>query len=152
MIELAWEMTYQLEVAGPVDVDAASAPSTPQYWEMTRATLEGPRIKAMSPLTGNDWFQPLGDGYGRPHVRLPFRTEDGAVVLLEYRGLVHASDAFAAAVEHDESTQWDDQYMRMAMWFDTADPGYAWLAHHIFLARGRLLAAHTLEYDVYRVD
>ena len=50
---------------------------------MTRATLTGPRIKATSCLTGNDWFQSLGDGYGRPHVRIPFRTDDGALLPAE---------------------------------------------------------------------
>jgi hypothetical protein len=151
MIELAWEMTYRLEIDGPVEEADPSAKTDLQYWEMTRATLEGPRIRATSPLRGNDWFRPLGDGYGRPHVRMPLRTDDGAAILLEYRGLVHATAAFNAAVERDESTEWDDQYMRMAMWFDAASPTYSWLAHHLFLARGRLLGSHALEYDVYRV-
>lgn len=85
MIELVREMTYQLDIDGPAqDVDT-SVQSPLQYWQMTRATLTGPRIKATSCLTGNDWFQSLGDGYGRPHVRIPFRTDDGALLLLEYR-------------------------------------------------------------------
>ena len=152
MIELVREMTYQLDIDGPAqDVDT-SVQSPLQYWQMTRATLTGPRIKATSCLTGNDWFQSLGDGYGRPHVRIPFRTDDGTLLLLEYRGLVQATDAFNTAVEHDRSTQWADQYMRMAMWFDTANPAYGWLTHHLFLARGRLLGTRTVEYDVYRVD
>ncbi len=145
-------MTYRLEVSGPLEDAGGSDGGRPQYWEMTRATLEGPRIRASAPLRGNDWFQPLGDGFGRPHVRLPFQTDDGAVVLLEYRGLVHASDAFTAAVEQGGSTDWDDQYLRMAMWFDTENPGYDWLVHRIFLARGRLLDGQTIEYDVFRVE
>ena len=141
VIELVREMTYRLEVSGPIEDAGPSADGAVQYWEMTSATLEGPRIKATSPLRGNDWFRPLGDGYGRPQVRPPFRTDDGAVILLEYRGLVQATDAFTAAVENDGSTEWDDQYMRMAMWFDTANPAYGWLVHLLFLARGRLLNA-----------
>ena len=152
MIGLVREMTYRLEVSGPVEDVEGAADGALQYWEMTRATLDGPRIKASSPLPGNDWFQPLGEGYGRPHVRLPFQTDDGAAVLLEYRGLVQATSAFTTAVETDGSTEWNDQYMRMAMWFDTANPRYDWLVHHLFLARGRLLGAHTLEYDVFRVE
>jgi hypothetical protein len=152
MIELVREMTYRLEVSGPIDDADPSAQGPLQYWEMTSATLEGPRIKATSPLRGNDWFRPLGDGFGRPHVRLPFQTDDGAVILLEYRGLVEATTAFTAAVENDGSTEWDDQYMRLAMWFDTANPGYDWLVQRLFLARGRLVGAKTLEYDVFRVE
>jgi hypothetical protein len=89
--------------------------------------------------------------YGRPHVRLAFRTDDGALVLLEYHGIVQASAAFNHAVESDTATQWHDQYMRMALMFDTSDERYGWLMQNLFIARGRLLGAHELEYDVYRV-
>jgi hypothetical protein len=45
MIELVREMTYQLDIDGPAqDVDT-SVQSPLQYWQMTRATLTGPRIK-----------------------------------------------------------------------------------------------------------
>ena len=62
------------------------------------ATLTGPRIRARSVFPGSDWFTPLGDGWGRPHVRLAFQTDDGATLLLEYRGLVQPSERFTAAV------------------------------------------------------
>jgi hypothetical protein len=47
--------------------------------------------------------------------------------------------------------QWDDQYMRMALTFDTSDERYAWLMTSLFIARGRLLSGKAIEYDVYRV-
>jgi len=84
-------------------------------------------------------------------VRLPFHTSDGALILLEYQGIVHASDVFVRAVERDTSTQWDDQYMRMALIFDTTADRYAWLMQSLFIARGRLVSAKSIEYDVYRV-
>jgi hypothetical protein len=152
MLELEHVMTYRLEVAGPLvgSDDSDTQPHT-QFWRMTQATLEGPRIRATTPMSGLDWFAPQGNGYGRPHVRLPFRTDDGAVVLLEYRGIVHATEAFNKAVENDTATQWGEQYMRMALMFETASLRYQWLTQSLFIARGRLLAAKTLEYDVYRV-
>jgi len=149
MIDLVHAMTYRLEVSGPLGEDSATST---QYWEMTRATLEGPRISATSAYPGADWFTPLGEAWGRPHVRIAFRTDDGVAVLLEYRGLIHVNDRFTDAVTRDTSTGWDDHYMRMLMWFDTASPDYAWLRHHVFLARGRLLGATMIEYDVYQVS
>jgi hypothetical protein len=152
MLELESCMTYRLDVRGPLESTDGSQPNSQrQYWEMSEATLEGPLIKASTPMAGIDWFTPHGEGYGRPHVRIPFLTDDGALVLLEYRGIVHASAAFARAVEHDTSTDWNDQYMRMALMFDTTSPRYAWLTHNLFLARGRLRAAKSIEYEVYRV-
>jgi len=152
MIELEHAMIYRLDVSGPVESNDSS-PDNPrrQFWQMSKATLEGPRIKAVTAMPGIDWFTPYPNGYGRPHVRLPFHTDDGAVVLLEYRGIVHASQAFSTAVEENTPTQWEDQYMRMALTFETAAPRYEWLMQSLFLARGRLLGSKSLEYDVYRV-
>ncbi len=152
MIELELAMTYSLEVRGPLEAtDGSPANQRRQYWEMSRATLEGPAIRATSPMPGIDWFTPYPGSYGRPHVRLPFLTDDGALVLLEYGGIVHASEAFQRAVEEDGSTGWDDQYMRMALTFDTTADRYAWLMQSLFLARGRLRGALAIEYEVYRV-
>jgi Protein of unknown function (DUF3237) len=152
MIELAPAMTYRLEVAGPA-TSRTNDDEDPRYvfWQMARATLEGPKIRASTVMPGIDWFTPYPDGYGRPHVRLPFETDDGALVLLEYRGIVQATAAFQRAVAQNQQTNWDDQYMRMVLTFDTAASRYAWLAQSLFIARGRLTGARSIEYDVYRV-
>jgi hypothetical protein len=153
MISLEPEMTYGLDVRGPVEPHDGSEPNPrTQYWQMSRATLNGPRIRATSVMPGIDWFTPYAEGYGRPHVRLPFQTDDGAVILLEYRGIVHATQAFVQAVREDTATDWDDQYMRMALTFDTTSNRYKWITRSLFLARGRLVAAKSIEYEVYRVD
>jgi hypothetical protein len=151
MIELEPAMIYRLDVDGPASGDGAASNPRRQFWQMTRATLDGPNIRATSVMPGIDWFTPYPGGYGRPHVRLAFRTDDDALVLLEYHGIVHATAAFTRAVERDTSTQWDDQYMRMSMTFDTSAERYAWLMQSLFIARGRLTGAKAIEYDVYRV-
>jgi hypothetical protein len=78
--------------------------------------------------------------------------EPAMLYRLEYRGIVEASPAFAKAVENDTPTRWEDQYMRMALTFETASPRYAWLMQSLFIARGRLLASKSIEYEVYRVQ
>lgn len=121
MLELEQEMVYRLDVIGPLEShDGSAKDSRVQFWQMSKATLAGPRINAESAMPGIDWFTPHPNEHGRPHVRLPFRTDDGALVLLEYRGIVQASRAFLTAVEKNVSTQWHDQYMRMALTFETA--------------------------------
>lgn len=77
---------------------------------MTQATLKGVGINATTVIPGIDWFTP--NGYSRPHVRLALCTDDGALVLLEYHGIVQAKPAFTRAIELDTSTQWSDQYLR----------------------------------------
>jgi len=152
VISLDRAFTYTLEVTGPLEsTDGSAADTRRQFWQMTRATLRGPNLKATSALPGMDWFSPQDNGFGRPHVMLPFHTDDGALLMLEYRGVVQATAAFKQAVANDTSTDWSDQYMRMSLVFDTTSPRYAWLRENLFLARGRLLAAKKIEYDVYRV-
>jgi hypothetical protein len=119
---------------------------------MAEATLEGKRIKARSAMPGIDWFAPGTDGFGRPDVRLQFITDDKAVVLLHYTGLVEMNALFAKAAETGTETRFEDHYMRMAMSFDTGDPKYAWLNQHLFVGEGRLSGQEQLEYRVYRVS
>jgi hypothetical protein len=109
MIELEPVMTYRLEVRGPLEAaDGSPKSERRQYWQMVKATLDGPRIHAVSAMPGIDWFTPLAGGFGRPHVRLAFHTDNGALLLLEYSGLVHATDMFTQAVEKDLATDWND--------------------------------------------
>ena len=148
---LEFEMTYRLNVRGPLPPTNGSPRGERIYWEMAQATLEGARIMARSAMPGIDWFAPGADGFGRPDVRLQFVTDDNAIILLQYTGLVETNALFAKAAEEGTETQFEDHYMRMAMTFDTGASNYAWLNQHLFLAEGRLAGKEQLEYRVYRV-
>ena len=58
---------------------------------------------------------------------------------MAYTGLVQQTERFAEAAEGDEPTEWDDQYMRLSIRFETAAQRYGWLNTSLFVARGRLL-------------
>jgi hypothetical protein len=102
------------------------------------------RVTTTGPLDTTD-----GSPWG---ARQYFRTDDGAVILMRYTGLVEQSDAFKAAATEDRETSWDDQYMRLAITFETGDERYRWLNEGLFVARGRLLGTGRIEYTVYRVE
>jgi hypothetical protein len=101
--------------------------------------------------TGIDWMGVGADGLWRPDVRVQFLTDDGAVVLMAYTGLVQQTRRFAEAAEADEATEWGDQYMRLSIRFETAAPRYAWPNTSLFVARGHLLGAGHIEYQIFRV-
>ena len=82
---------------------------------MWSGTLTGEGVNARLAMPGGDWMTVSTDHFGRPDVRVQFETDDGALILLHYAGLVERSDAFLAAAESDQGTDWDDQYMRFAM-------------------------------------
>jgi hypothetical protein len=123
-----------------------------QYFEMTAGTLIGERINARIAMPGGDWMLRSEDGFWRPDVRVQLVTEDGATVLLHYTGLVQQTDAFIKAASENRETDWDDQYMRMVMAFDTGAAKYAWLNQSLFIARGRLIGTNEIEYAIYRVE
>jgi Protein of unknown function (DUF3237) len=151
VIGLEEEMTYRVEATGPLESTEGSPWGTREYWEMSQATLEGKRISATLAMPGGDWMGVSEDGFWRPDVRVQFKTDDGAVILMRYTGLVEPTDAFRRGAEEDRETSWDDHYMRMAVTFETGDDRYRWLNESLFVARGRLLGTGKVEYTVYRV-
>ncbi|MCK1639407.1 DUF3237 domain-containing protein [Bradyrhizobium sp. 157] len=151
MAGLEFEMTYRLRVRGPMPATQGSSVGEHIYWEMSEGTLEGPRIKARIAMPGGDWYRPGADGFGRPDVRVQFITDDDAVILLHYTGLVQMNDAFTKAAEAANTTRFEDHYMRMAMRFDAGASKYAWLNQHLFVAEGRLTGKNQIEYRIYRV-
>jgi Protein of unknown function (DUF3237) len=149
--ELEYAMTYVVRTSHPLDPTADSPWGARQYWQVSEATLEGPDINARLAATGVDWMGVSDDGFWRPDVPAQFLTDDGAVVLMHYTGLVQQTARFAEAAEADEPTDWADQYMRLSVRFETGTPRYVWLNTSLFVARGRLLGTGHIEYRVYRV-
>lgn len=151
MIGLAPEMTYRVRTSHPLAPTEGSPVAVTQYWQVSEAELEGPRIRAKLAATGMDWMQVGPDGFWRPDVRAQFITDDDAVVLMHYTGLVQRTEKFMRAAEADQPTGWDDQYMRLALRFDTGAARHAWLNTSLFVAAGRLLGTGHIEYAVHRV-
>jgi Protein of unknown function (DUF3237) len=151
MIGLAPELTCRVTADESLDPTTGSPSGPRQYWRVSAATLDGPRITASLAGAGCDWMRVGPDGFWRPDVRLQFRTDDGAIVLMHYTGLIEQTDAFTAAAGADTSTDWSDQYIRLAVDFDTGADRYRWLTTGLYVAAGRLLGTGHLEYAVHRV-
>jgi hypothetical protein len=69
----------------------------------------------------------------------------------DVRRRVERSDAFVRAAEANQTTDYGDQYMRLAITFDTSASRYARLTPHLFVAAGRFLGTGRIEYAVHRV-
>jgi hypothetical protein len=145
------EMIYRVRTTHPLQPTLGSPFGTTQYWQVSEATLTGDRIKATLAATGGDWMAVSPDGFWRPDVRAQFLTDDGAAILMHYTGLVEQTDAFKAAADADRETDWPDQYMRLAIRFDTGAERYRWLNTSLFVAAGRLLGTGRIEYAVHRL-
>ena len=138
MLSLEPEMTYTVSTTKPSEPSKGSPVMVRQSWQVREATLKGTRIDAQLSATGLDWMQVSDDGFWRPDVRAQFETTDGAFIFMRYTGLVQQTKAFKKAAEDNLETKWDDQYMRLAISFDTGAKKYAWLNQSLFVAAGRV--------------
>jgi hypothetical protein len=151
MLTLEPEMIYCVKTTHPLETTHGSPLTPMQYWQVSEASLSGPRIEAKLAATGCDWMRVSPDSFWRPDVRAQFLTDDGAVVFMHYTGLVQQTDAFKEAAAANRPTDWADQYMRLSIRFDTGAEEYRWLNQSLFVAAGRLLGTGSIEYAVYRV-
>ncbi len=99
-------------------------------------TFEGPRLSgALVAGTSGDWATIRPDGSFLIDARLTLLTEDGAPILMTYRGV----GAF------DEN---GDAWMQTSPLFETGDERYDWLNLVQAVGYGRL-DGDTVVYDVY---
>jgi Protein of unknown function (DUF3237) len=153
MIALEYEMTYAETIDGPLGATSGSPLGERLCWQVTTATLRGPRIDARLAMPGVDLMRLGPDGHRRPDLRAQLVTTDGELILLRYDvALIRSSDRFLAALSAGEPTTFEDQYMRIAPQFEVGAGRYAWLGETLFLGRGRLAGPKAIEYELYRVD
>ena len=152
VLNTAFEMTYCVKTKDPIGPAKGSPRGPRQFWQVAEGSLSGPRINALLFSTGVDWMGVDEDGFWRPDVRAQFLTTDGAVIFLQYTGLVQQTDTFKTSANNDLPTDWEDQYMRLSMRFDTGDERYRWLNESLFVARGRLKGTGSIEYAVFRIE
>ena len=114
-MELTQEFFYRVKTTGPLKTTKGSPVGERNYWIVSDAEIDGPRIKARIAAPGSDWMRVSDDGFWRPDVRVPFQTDDGETVLMHYTGLVQQTDFFKQAAEANQPTEWNDQYMRLTI-------------------------------------
>jgi hypothetical protein len=152
VVGLEHVLDYRFQTRGPFGETEGSPVGARQYWEMTSGTLSGEGVRAEIVAPGGDWMTVSSDRFARPDVRVQLRTDDDVLILMRYTGLVERTDAFVAAAEADRATEWEDQYMRFAVTFETGADRYRWLNESLFLMEGHILGTNELEYRVYRVS
>lgn len=88
----------------------------------------GDRLRGdVLPQAGSDLLLVRQDGSAQPDVRLILRTDDGALILMTYRGVRHASEEVNARIARGEQVAASDYYLRTAPFLETSSSKYAWL-------------------------
>lgn len=102
------------------------------------------------PQASSDLLLVRADGSFQQDVRLILRTDDGALVLMTYRGVRHASAEVSARIARGERVAPSDYYLRTAPFFETASAQYAWLNKIVCIGVGER-QPESVKYEVFEI-
>ncbi len=142
-------MTYRARLKEPAQVGAGPL-GTRMVFDVTGGEFVGARLRGRILPSGGDWLLIDGAGVGRLDVRATFETDDGALIYVQYRGVLVIDEKVSAALAGEKETDFGDTYFITQPRFETGDPRYAWLNRIVALAEGRVLRG-AVEYRVFEV-
>ena len=130
-VEHLFTITAEVKTAGLIP----NGPNgTRVIFEASPGTFEGPKMKGTAKSPSGDWVVARPDGSLGLDVRLLLETDDGAVILMTYRG-----------VSPDGGTT-----LRTGPLFETGDERYTWLNNVQADGLGSS-GGGKVTYDVYQV-
>jgi Protein of unknown function (DUF3237) len=113
-------------------------------------SFSGTRLAGEVLEGGSDWQSVRRDGCTTLDVRLVLKTNDGALIAMNYRGLRHGPAEVISRMEKGESVDPAEYYFRIAPLFETAAPQYAWLNTIVALGTGHRQAGGPV-YSVFEL-
>jgi hypothetical protein len=142
--------TYTAILKPPIQ--AGGPFGTRMVFEVVGGEFHGASGERGTLLTGGaDWLLVGQDGWGRLDVRAQMQMADGAVLYVQYYGLIEMNEAVTSALQNGTSTTFDQQYFRTSPRFESSDPRYAWMQQNVFVGRGRIIAGPGVEYNLFRI-
>jgi len=152
-MELRSEFLYRarIEVEGFYDVGETFR-GTRTIVRVKGGWFEGPKLKGdILPGTG-DWFVVRPGGAAEGDVRDTYRTHDGHVIYVSYRGIIDIAPGIWERLRNGEDVEPSEYYFRGQPMFETAvkDNPYSWLNNIISVSVGKQEAL-GVTYDVYQI-
>jgi hypothetical protein len=102
--------------------------------------FEGERLSGEVLEGGSDWQNIRSDGSTTLDVRLVLKTRDDALIGVTYRGVRQGPAEAIARLEKGEVIDPASYYFRIAPFFETESPKYAWLNNVIAIGIGHRFA------------
>lgn len=115
-----------------------------------RGRFSGPRLNGVTLEGASDLLLRVGDNSLRPDVRALLQTDDGALILLTYRGVRHGPTEVMARIAAGEDVGPEEYYLRTALQFETASETYDWINRILAVGVGRR-EPDGVTYDVYEI-
>jgi hypothetical protein len=101
-------------------------------------------------LIGSDLLVGRQDATFQQDVRLLLETDDGAQILMTYRGVRSASPDVSDRIGRGESVDPSEYYLRTTPYFETAAPKHAWINAIVCVGRGELFSG-GVKYELFEI-
>lgn len=113
--------------------------------------FNGDRLNGMIlPQAGSDLLLQRADGSFLQDVRLALRSDEGVLILMTYHGVRHGPPEVSRRMARGEMVPRTDYYLRIAPFFETAAPDYAWLNRIVSVGVGERLP-NGVRYEVHEI-
>lgn len=141
MPELPAEIRTELLFEAHIDLAAAEVIGTGPLGArsvhlVTGGIFEGPKIRGALIPGGGDWLLSFANGAHELDVRATLETDDGALILMTYRGVLDVEPALLQRVLAGEEIAPSEYYFRTTPRFETGAEQYAWINKLVCVATG----------------
>ena len=111
----------------------------------------GERLRGqILPVAGSDLLLIRADGSAQQDVRMVLRTDDGALILMTYRGVRHASADVNDRFARGEQVAASEYYLRTTPFFETSSSKYSWLNKIVTVGIGERRREEVI-YEVFEI-
>ena len=133
MPELIKEFEFQADL-GTADVVGPGPFGQRLIANVTGGQFSGDRLEGTIVGAGADWLIISQDGFDRDDVRMTFRTVDGALIYVQYFGLVERTPGIVDVLGGGNTpTDFGEQYFFPDPPLETGDESYARVNPTLFL-------------------
>jgi hypothetical protein len=151
MTELKSEFLCEVSVDLEEPLDMGATPhGVRRIYVVKGGTFEGPKLKGQLLPGGGDWLLLRPDGAGELDVRATMRTDDGHIIYIYYRGILHGPPEVAARILQGEAPDPSEYYFRTAPFFETGSEKYGWLNRTVAAGIGKV-GPNWVGYTVYAI-
>ena len=148
-MELIEEFQFRVKVA-PVKFSGEGPMGQRAIIDILGGEVTGARIRGRLG-TGIECPLITSDGFLRINARTHIETDDGAIIYLDYSGLLEMNPLLREALDNGKSTEFGDQYCFINPRLETGDERYSWVNTTFFVAQARSLPEGP-EYRVWRAS
>jgi hypothetical protein len=123
-----------------------------QLYVVRDGTVEGERINGTILAGGGDNLLVDPSGIGHVDARVTWKTDDCAIIYVQYYGRVMMNEAVSAAFKSGEGTEFGACHFVTQPRFECGDPRYSWLNETVAIAEGRVAEGRAIQYKIYACE